>query len=711
MPRGEAMSREDMNRQAFQEEASDLLAELENALLELEEQPRNPDLIDRVFRAMHTIKGSGAMFGFDDIAGFTHDVETVFDQVRNGNLKITRELLDLTLASRDHIAYLLQCSETGDEIDLEQGREITAALRALLPDELKDGAGKAGDARVSEEDEEESELLTWRIRFKPQPEFFHFGNNPLNFLEDLDELGTSKAFPHFEDIPALEDIDPESSYAWWDMLLTTRKSREDIKDVFLFVEDECELQLAVIDRGQGLEGDEEEEYKKLGEILVERGDISADELRRVLEERKRIGNILAESGVVSPEKVEAALEEQRTVRQIREQRTPKARPQEPQVSSIRVGADKLDYLVDLVGELVIVQAQITQKVAQFHDSQLTALAEELERLSDELRDSTLNIRMLPIGTTFSKFRRLVRDLSAELGKEIELQTKGAETELDKTVIERLGDPLVHLLRNSIDHGVETPAVRKQAGKDPVGHILLVAEHSGGEVIIQIADDGKGIDEEAVRRKAIERGIMAPDQELSRQELLMQIFMPGFSTAEKVSNVSGRGVGMDVVKRSIDELRGSVSVKSEKGQGTTITIKLPLTLAIIEGLQVVVGDEYFVMPLSMVEECVELVRSEHRDTNEQIVNLRGEIVPYIRLGEWFEVPGERPSIEQIVVVRVAGNRVGIVVDNVIGEHQTVIKSLGKLYKNVPGISGATIKGDGTMALILDVPQLILSASGR
>lgn len=702
------MSQEDMNRQAFLEEANDLLTELETALLELEDQPDNQDLIDRVFRAMHTIKGSGSMFGFDDIAAFTHDVESVFEYVRNGHMAVTRQLLDLTLSSRDHIVYLLACSESGEAPDVDKARHITQGLRSLLPADVA-GPGAAAAAK-DEEPEEAAEQLTWRIRFRPHEDFFQFGNNPLLQLDELDEMGTAKAFPHFEDVPVLEDLDPESCYAWWDVLLSCAATEQEVHDVFLFVEDECDLQVSAVDQGEGLDG--EENYKKLGEILVERGDISAEELERVLAERKRIGNMLAESGAVSQEKVESALEEQRTVRQIREQRSTTVRkPPEQQVSSIRVAADKLDYLVDLVGELVIVQAQLTQMVSERKDTQLTTLAEDLERLSDELRDSTLNIRMLPIGTTFSKFRRLVRDLSADLGKEIDLQTEGAETELDKTVIERLNDPLVHLLRNSIDHGVETPAERQAAGKEPVGHIKLIAEHSGGEVVIQIIDDGKGIDPDIVLSKAIERGLLMPGQDYSKQEILMQIFMPGFSTAQKVTNVSGRGVGMDVVKRSIDELRGSVSIQSEKGVGTTITVKLPLTLAIIDGLQIVVENEYYVMPLTLVEECVELINSEQRDTNEQIVNLRGEIVPYIRLREWFEVAGESPAIEQIVVVRVAGNRVGIVVDNVIGEHQTVIKSLGKLYKDVQGISGATIKGDGTMALILDVPQLIQSVAGR
>jgi two-component system chemotaxis sensor kinase CheA len=359
-----------------------------------------------------------------------------------------------------------------------------------------------------------------------------------------------------------------------------------------------------------------------------------------------------------------------------------------------------------VGELVIVQAQITQVVSERNDPTMTALAEELERLSDELRDSTLGIRMLPIGTSFSKFRRLVRDLSGNLGKEIALATSGADTELDKTVIERLGDPLVHLLRNSIDHGLEPPEERKAHGKPTQGTIFLSAEHSGGEVLIRINDDGRGMNPAVIREKGIERGLIAKDSDLSEKELLKLIFEPGFSTAKEVTNVSGRGVGMDVVKRAIDSLRGTIDIDSKLGKGTSITIRLPLTLAIIDGLQVRVENEYYVIPLSLVEECVELNASDVDENSKQrILHLRGEIVPYIHLRDWFGVDGENPPIEQIVITGVEGSRVGIVVDTVIGEHQTVIKSLSRVYKDVEGISGATIKGDGSIALILDIPSLV------
>jgi two-component system chemotaxis sensor kinase CheA len=426
-------------------------------------------------------------------------------------------------------------------------------------------------------------------------------------------------------------------------------------------------------------------------------------LEQALGQQKPIGKILTEAGLVSEAQVEQAI-----VRQQQAREATAARQQKDAGTSLRVAADKLDRLVDLVGELVIVQAQVSQIVTERSDPILTILAEQLERLSNDLRDSTLGIRMLPIGTAFSKFRRLVRDLSSELGKEIELVTRGEETELDKTVLERLGDPLVHLIRNSIDHGIDPPEVRKAAGKRPGGQILLEAEHSGSEVLIRITDDGKGMNADLLRQKAVEKGLIAAEAELSEQEALKLIFLPGFSTAAKVTNISGRGVGMDVVHRAIDALRGAIEIKSKPGQGTTITIRLPLTLAIIEGLQVQCADSYYVIPLSLVEECVELQSKDVDPTrNQQIIHLRGELVPYIHLRRWFQMDGEPPSIEQIVITGVEGQRIGIVVDRVVGEHQTVIKSLGRVYRDVEGISGATIKGDGTLALILDVPRLVRS----
>jgi two-component system chemotaxis sensor kinase CheA len=372
---------------------------------------------------------------------------------------------------------------------------------------------------------------------------------------------------------------------------------------------------------------------------------------------------------------------------------------------VRVGTDKLDTLVDLVGELVTVQARLSQKAGTGHDSDLLNIAEEVERLTGELRDNTMGIRMVPIGATFSKFKRLVRDLSSELGKEVLLTTDGSETELDKTVIERLNDPLVHIIRNGIDHGIEPAGTRAAAGKSPQGTVHLSAVHSGAHVLIKISDDGKGLDPDLIRAKAVEKGLITADAELSQGEIFSQIFTPGFSTAKEVTDVSGRGVGMDVVKRSVEALRGSIEIDSKKGAGTTIILKLPLTLAIIDGLLVKIGEIYFVMPLSSVEECVELIRDEAMYRNgRHVMKVRGEIVPYVPLRELFSINGARPAIEQIVITELESHRIGFVVDEIIGQHQTVIKNLGKAYRDAKCFSGATILADGTVALILDVQGL-------
>jgi two-component system chemotaxis sensor kinase CheA len=374
-----------------------------------------------------------------------------------------------------------------------------------------------------------------------------------------------------------------------------------------------------------------------------------------------------------------------------------------------VPAEKLDSLVNLVGELVTVQARLTQTASVLHDNELAAIAEEVERLTGELRDNTLNIRMLPIGTTFGRFKRLVRDLSNDLDKRIELITEGAETELDKTVIDRLNDPLVHIIRNSIDHGIELPSVREAQGKPGTGTIRLSASYSGASVLVTVTDDGAGLDAEAIRQKALEKGLVSPTAELTKKELFSLIFAPGFSTAKTVTNVSGRGVGMDVVRKTIDMLRGAVEVESERGSGTSVTLKLPLTLAIIDGLLVKVGGNFFVLPLSTVEECIELIHETDELRNGNcLVNVRGQLVPYIRLRETFGMEGGLPRIEQIIITEAGRGRIGFVVDDVIGEHQTVIKSLGKVYRDIDGISGATILGDGTVALILDTNRLSTAA---
>ena len=682
------------HREAYKVEAYELLSELESSLLELEENPANMELIGRVFRAMHTIKGSGAMFGFDDIAEFTHEVETVFDLVREDKITVTKKLVDLTLSACDQIRKMVD----GQPADERAVQGLVRSFKEMIPD------GHAVSNDVSETagikpSEDPGHKATYRIRFAPQAEIFASGTNPILLLDELRVLGDCNVFARTGSIPVLQDLDAEKCYLRWDIVLTTAADINAIKDVFIFVEDDCHITIDLIDDGSDDDG--EISFQKLGEILVDRGDVSSQELVQVLKNQKRIGEMLVDARAVDKEAVESALREQKHLKEAR------LGQKNSGVSfSVRVAADKLDTLVDLVGELVIAQARLSQKANFENDSELLSIAEEVERLTGELRDNTMDIRMLPIGTTFSKFKRLVRDLSNELGKEVLLETEGGETELDKTVIERLNDPLVHIIRNSIDHGIEAPEVREAAGKPKQGHVRLSAFHSGAYVLIRIEDDGAGLDRKAIHRKAVEKGLIAPDADLTDKEVFAQIFTAGFSTAKTVTGISGRGVGMDVVKRSIDALRGSIEVESEKGRGSTITLKLPLTLAIIEGLMVKLGDGHFVMPLSAVEECIELTHEKRmKDNGRHMVNLRGAIVPYLRLRDIFRVDGDWPSIEQIVIAEVNGERIGFVVDHVLGEYQTVIKTLGALYQDAEGVSGATILGDGSVALILELPRIL------
>jgi len=691
-------------RETYKEEANEQLLELEASLLELEETPDDVELIGKAFRAMHTIKGSGAMFGFDDIAGFTHEIETVYDKVREGIIPVTKDLIDLTLMAKDRIKSML------DETHPDEARigltssEIATAFRKLasekalfIPPSITTSSDRVSSSYASDGN------ISYRIRFKPSSDIFLTGTNPLLLVEEIRSLGECKVIAQVDNIPSLDEMNPEYCYVYWDMILTTDQGIDAIRDVFIFVEDSCELTINTIDTEKSFEM--EEEYKKIGEILIEKGDINKEDLQKVLVEKKYLGEILVERGLVNSDKVESALIEQEHIRKVRD----KVKAKEETQLNIKVPADKLDTLVNLVGELVTVQARLTQTTSSFHNAELDAIAEEVERLTVELRDNTLNIRMLPIGTTFGRFKRLVRDLSGELGKEIELTTEGAETELDKTVIEKLSDPLIHLIRNSIDHGIEPPDVRVSQGKPGTGTILLSAVHSGGNVIVRIQDDGKGLDKEAILAKAVEKGLVPPNAEINEKDLFSFIFHPGFSTAKNVTNVSGRGVGMDVVKKAIETLHGSIDIKSVKGSGTVIAITLPLTLAIVEGLLVVIDRNYFVIPLAIVEECVELTPEDIKKTHgKNIAFIRNELVPYIRLRNEFNIHGERPIIEQIVVTGRNGERIGFVVDKVVGEHQTVIKSLGKFYKNVEGISGATILGDGTVALIVDVPNISKNA---
>lgn len=655
---------------AFKEEAQDLLRDLEGALMELEAKPDDEELVSRAFRALHTLKGNAGMFGFVELEAFAHEIESVFEELRTRKMPVTRGLIDTTLEARDRILNLLLGSgETNEERDLRE-REVETFHR------LAEIRGEARPAPAP---------CSWRIFFKPERQLFAGGTDPLLVLEELRAMGECSVTAQLGAVPALAEIDPGACYLAWEILLTTSRSLQEIQDAFIFVG-----------------GGSVVEITPLAPTVAAAPAVLGVDSPAIPAARNDTGEGDQRSSAVV---VPAVMKE--PVAASRGSVAEKALQKSGETATtLRVGTAKLDKLVDLVGELVTVQARLSLIASLRTDPELLDVAEDVERLTAELRDHSLSVRMVPIGPAFGKFRRLVRDLSHEIGREVEMTTAGEDTELDKNVIDRLNDPIVHMLRNSIDHGIETHEQRLRAGKPARGSIRLSASYAGANVVLRVEDDGAGIDAAAVRQRAVQRGLIGENDQRTERELHALIFLPGFSTSEKVTKISGRGVGLDVVKRAVEALRGRVHVQSRSGEGTVFEIRIPLTLAIIEGLEVVLGGDHLILPLSVVKECVELVRRPGDHGRERsLAEIRGELVPYVRLRDWFQVPGAAPAREQIVVTETDDRRVGLVVDHVVGGHQTVIKTLGRLFKDVRGLAGATILGDGTVALILDVVQLV------
>lgn len=683
-------------RQNFREEAREILAELESSLLALNENSGDPDLVARIFRALHTLKGSGGMFGFDELAGFVHQLETAFDEVRNGHLSVTPELVDLTLAALDRIPAMLAEDSAGSAARSAQCAAILARLRALMrPAQTETAPESLGASRPDSAALEPSAPprtaggctgdcnQVWHIRFVPGPDLLRNGSDPLLLLRELGSMGELRARASLDAVPPLAELDPECCYIAWEMTLASDAAENALRDVFIFVEDQCTL-----------------------EILPDR--VAAPEEKTLVETQASSLPLAA-----APPAQDAALcaADQTAVGLVEPRRSVGRRSSDhpDSTTSLRVPSAKLDQMVNLVGELMSVQSRLSELAARLDDTEVQGVAEEVERLTSAMRESSMSLRMLPIRGTFEKFRRLVHDLARNLGKDVELTIEGAETELDKTVIDELGDPMMHLIRNSMDHGIETPEARVAAGKKAVATIHLFAHHSGASVVIGVSDDGAGIDAEAVRSRAIERGLATAETSLSEEEIFSLIFQPGFSTARQVTDLSGRGVGMDVVRRKVESLRGSIDVASRRGEGTTVALRLPLTLAMIDGLLVTVGDTSYVLPVAATLECVELTREESRlSGGKHMAHVRGEMVPYIRLREYFRLATPRPEREQIMIVASEAGRCGLVIDRVVGNCQAVIRNLGGLCHNVQAVSGATILGNGTVALILDPQRLVQEA---
>ena len=709
----------------FIQESREQLAEMEAGLLRLEQNPDDRDNINGIFRAAHTIKGGAGVVECTFIVSFTHWVENLLDVLRNGTIAVSGPLATLLLECCDQMTLLIDVLAAGgagpDAALQAHGDALAGRLQQfLVGDPLAEAARSemaVHDATVEVEASGGGVVITdsWHISVRFGENVLRGGMDPLSFIRYLASLGEILGIETMTDaMPPAAEMNPESCYIGFEIQLQTRSSKADIERVFDFVRDECDLRILpphskLADYIQHIR-ELPEDTMRLGEILVRCGAMTQAEIEQGLQEQHagagatpdgetpppQLGEILVDNKVVHKEIVDAAVAKQTQVGD--------KKAKEAQL--VRVQADKLDQLIDLVGELVIAGASANLLAQKSKNGDLVEATSVLSRLVENIRDSALQLRMVQIGDTFTRFNRVVRDVSKDLGKEIELLISGAETELDKTVVEKIGDPLMHLIRNSLDHGIEPVALRLQRGKPACGRVSLNAYHDSGSIVIQIADDGGGLNKEKITAKALERGVIQPGETLSDNEIVNLIFEPGFSTVDKVSNLSGRGVGMDVVRRNIQALRGAVDVASVDGEGATFTIRLPLTLAIIDGFLVGVGKAAYVIPLDTVVECIE---QKNMPSDRNFLNLRGEALPFIRLRDLFEVPGEAPPRESIVVVQFAGQRAGIVVDQLMGEFQTVIKPLGVMFPHLRGIGGSTILGSGEVALILDVAALVHSVS--
>jgi len=704
------MSMEEFH-QIFFEEADELIETMESELLEMVFDASNPDRINNVFRAAHSIKGGAATFGFSEIAETTHVMETLMNCVRDGEVQVERGLIDLLLSSVDCVKDMLGAAKAGEAPDADRAAQTKGNLEAFLAGGVEDAEASRGSARddanaagpepaadgpsaASPEPEDQlggavasARVRTYVVEFKPSLELFKTGNDPLHIFRALRDLGELDVSVHTGSLPALDAFEPDNLYLSWTLRLETEADPDVVLEAFEWVEDVCEIDLSEA----GLAGEAETapatDAEAAGEATV------------------------AAAGDDQP----AAGSDPAAQTPARSERRSSAG--EP--TSIRVGIDKIDTLINLVGELVITQSMLGEMGDNIETCDLEKLREgfvQLERHTRELQENVMKIRMVPISNVFNRLPRMVHDLTAKLGKKLDLVMRGEQTELDKTVMERIGDPLVHLVRNAVDHGIEAPDARLAAGKPERGRLELCAYHANGDVVIEIHDDGGGLDTGRILEKARLKGLVSEGHSPSDQEIHQLIFHPGFSTAEAVSDVSGRGVGMDVVKQNILELGGHVDIASEAGKGSTFTIRLPLTLAIVDGQLLRVANQVYIIPLVSILESIQLQEVNLRSIADRsrLYHIRGEYVPVVALTELFNVAvtaQARPREQLLVLVESGHGKIGLLVDDLLAQQQVVIKSLESNYRPVPGISGATILGDGRVALILDIPGLLRLARQR
>lgn len=681
---------------SFLEESFEGLELMESNLLSLD--AGDDESVHAIFRAAHSIKGGAGTFGFNKVTEFTHLVETLLDEMRDGRRDITDNDTELLLVAVDCMRLLLEAARDDVDYDKDKVEKTTSLLAQTLSNELPSGNNGALDV---ESNTAAPKGKVWQISFIPEHHLVQTGNDPIFLFNALADLGELSVKAKTDELPPLNDMDAEELYLSWELSLISDANEADIREVFEWVEDECTLEIEAIEAIEEIE--EVEATAEVAECEISEGLDNSLSVDKTLSLNS--SNIVTAEKISSAEQPSAAIEKSKT-------------NSKADVGSIRVGVDKVDTLINLVGELVITQSMLSELGNDFHMSKLEKLTSGLDQLlqnTKELQESVMKIRMLPISFAFNRFPRLVHDLSLKTNKEVELIIRGEQTELDKTVMEQIGDPLVHLVRNAVDHGIESTEVRLANGKSKSGTIILDAYHQGGNIVIEINDDGGGINREAVLNTAIEKGLVDNHTTLTDSQVFDLLFEPGFSTAKEVSDISGRGVGMDVVKRNIQSLGGRIQVESEQGKGSKFKVNLPLTLAILDGQLVRVGSEVYIIPLITIVESLqakpELINRVSGDMT--VYRLREDNVPVIPIYQLFDLPAETKDVNNalLVVVESDDQKVGLMVDDLLAQQQVVIKSLNDNYQQVNGVSGATILGDGSVAMILDVPGMIAMAMKR
>ncbi|HEY5757284.1 MAG TPA: chemotaxis protein CheA [Steroidobacter sp.] len=693
--------------EAFFEESFEALDSMEAALLKLNLGAPEPELIGTIFRVAHSIKGGSATFGFSEVASFTHTCETLLDELRGNRMQVTRHVTDLLLKSVDVMREMLRSVQRKEPIDAQRVADLQFDLELAIAQKNQAVAApapapvvEAAPAAAPVEAAKPSAAHRWRINFRPYPQLFVHGNDPLRMLRELAELGELSVKLDGNALPSLEELDPESCYLAWDLTLDSDATREVVNQVFDWAEGDCDLKIT------------EEEVPVVAAPVAVVAAAPAPEAKA-----SNVVNIADAKPAAEAPKANAEHAPAPAAAAAAVHEGPKAAgPTDG--GSIRVSTEKIDEMMNTVSELVITQSMLTQLGTKFTGpaaEQLRSGLATLERNVRELQESVMRVRMLPISFVFSRFPRMVRDLSGRLGKHVELKMTGDQTELDKTVMEKIGDPLVHLVRNSVDHGIEMPDVRAAAGKSQTGTVFLNAYHKGGNITVEVGDDGGGLNKDRILKKARERSLIGPNETLSDDQIYELIFMAGFSTAEQTTDISGRGVGMDVVRRNIKELGGTIEVRSELGKGSRFIITLPLTLAIVDGQSVAVGGETYIVPLITIIESLQLKQGMVNRVagSGEVFWFRDGYVPVVRLHEVFGATPRTTQLHEglIMVVEGEGRKVGLFVDDLLGQQQVVIKSLETNFRRVDGVSGATILGDGAVALILDVPGLIRVATQR